>query len=78
MPESATFDLVLLHYGNGEPLSCPHCKAVRGGCGKASCALVDGVDCLGIGPIGCLTHSIPTPCLRSFGPWAPSGSWCGS
>lgn len=40
MPESATFDLVLLHYGAGEPLSCPHCKAVRRGvleCFLCSC-----------------------------------------
>ena len=33
MPESATFDLVLLHYGNGEPPSCPHCRAVSAGAG---------------------------------------------
>ena len=27
-PDSATFDLVLLHYGNDTSLACPHCKAV--------------------------------------------------
>lgn len=36
MPESATFDLVLLHYGNGEPPSCPHCRAVRDRAGNAA------------------------------------------
>ena len=27
-PASATFDLVLLHYGNASELRCPHCTAV--------------------------------------------------
>lgn len=36
MPESAAFDLVLLHYGNGEPPSCPHCRAVRDRAGNAA------------------------------------------
>ena len=42
MPESATFDLVLLHYGNGEPLNCPHCRAVRGRAGRRALAVMAG------------------------------------